>query len=195
MRNIVLILFLFISIPSIAQIDSNLIKTDSVIIEYFSCLNRLNNCNTEYASNYYLKLDSLEKEKFKKVINQNIKLGLFSDSLILKNDSLLLESGINSNRNCSPTLNMRAILSEFNSKVENKTNLYQYPAGQTIYVSFICEKDGKITNCSIIKGTNEIYDYLILKGFNNCPYWIPARNNKGELIRVKMTLPIKIRLI
>ena len=60
----------------------------------------------------------------------------------------------------------------------------------TVYVSFIVEKDGSVTNVQIERGISETIDReakRIVRGF---PNWKPAENAFGK-VRTIVRLPIK----
>jgi TonB family protein len=64
----------------------------------------------------------------------------------------------------------------------------------TVYVSFVIEKDGEVTNEVIVRGIhNSIYEEA-LRVVRLMPNWIPAIQNKDEATRVKFTLPIIFKL-
>lgn len=60
-----------------------------------------------------------------------------------------------------------------------------------VYLSFIVEKDGALTNIVVEKGVNEIYDSICMSIVKSMPHWIPARKN-GVPVRSLMRLPISI---
>lgn len=62
-----------------------------------------------------------------------------------------------------------------------------------VYVSFIIEKDGAISNVKIVKGVDEDIDKEAIKLIRYSPKWKPAKQNEKS-IRVKVTLPINFTL-
>lgn len=58
-----------------------------------------------------------------------------------------------------------------------------------VYVQFIVEKDGSLTNISIRRGTNTDLDKEALNVVEKMPNWIPG-SVRGKIVRVKYTLPI-----
>lgn len=62
-----------------------------------------------------------------------------------------------------------------------------------VYVSFVVEKDGSITNCQIVRGVSKELDEEALRVINNMPKWKPGKH-KGELVRVAFNVPIKFAL-
>ena len=64
---------------------------------------------------------------------------------------------------------------------------------QRIYVSFVVEKDGSLSNATFSDGTEEKMKKKILKAFKKCKKWSPGiQDNKP--VRVSYTLPITISI-
>ena len=62
---------------------------------------------------------------------------------------------------------------------------------QRVYLSFIVEKDGSLTNIVVEKGLNELYDSICVAVVKLMPNWIPAQKD-GLPVRSLMRLPISI---
>ena len=62
-----------------------------------------------------------------------------------------------------------------------------------VFVSFVVEKDGSISNATVARGIDPLCDAEALRVVNLMPEWIPG-NNDGEAERVKVTLPIQFRI-
>jgi TonB family protein len=62
-----------------------------------------------------------------------------------------------------------------------------------VFLQFIVEKDGSITNSKILRGIEKSMDKEALRVVESMPAWIPGRN-RGEVVAVKYTLPIKFVL-
>ncbi len=62
---------------------------------------------------------------------------------------------------------------------------------ERVYLSFIVEKDGSLTNIVVEKGVNELYDSICVAVVNLMPNWIPAQKD-GLPVRSLMRLPISI---
>lgn len=62
-----------------------------------------------------------------------------------------------------------------------------------VIVTFIVEKDGSISKPEIVKSVNRLFDAEALRLITNMPKWNPGKH-KGEICRVKYTLPINFRL-
>lgn len=62
---------------------------------------------------------------------------------------------------------------------------------QRVYLSFIVEKDGSLTNIVVEKGVNVLYDSICVAVVKLMPNWIPAQKN-GLAVRSLMRLPISI---
>jgi len=62
-----------------------------------------------------------------------------------------------------------------------------------VYVRFVVEKDGDITDANVIKGIGAGCDEEAVKVINNAPNWIPGKQ-RGKPVRVYMTVPIRFIL-
>ena len=65
----------------------------------------------------------------------------------------------------------------------------------TVYVSFIVEKDGSITNVEIVKAVADAPEFSTeaIRVFSSMPKWSPGQMN-GHPVRVKMVQPVAFRL-
>ena len=62
-----------------------------------------------------------------------------------------------------------------------------------VFVNFIVEKDGSISNVQISQGIGRGCDEESIRVVNLMPNWTPGENN-GEKVRVEFTLPINYKL-
>ncbi len=62
-----------------------------------------------------------------------------------------------------------------------------------VYASFIVEKDGSITNVSIVKGIGYGCDEEVVRVLSAMPKWLPGKQ-KGNPVRVKLNLPVNFSL-
>ncbi|SDK77986.1 protein TonB [Catalinimonas alkaloidigena] len=62
-----------------------------------------------------------------------------------------------------------------------------------VFVEFIVEKDGSLTNARIVKGIGGGCDEEALKAINASSPWIPGKH-EGTLTRVRMIIPITFTL-
>lgn len=63
----------------------------------------------------------------------------------------------------------------------------------TVYVSFVVEPDGSVSNITILKGIGGGCDEEAIRVVNHMPKWKPARQ-KGRAVRFLFNLPIKFDL-
>jgi periplasmic protein TonB len=61
----------------------------------------------------------------------------------------------------------------------------------SIFVEFIIERDGTITNVKTVRGVNEAMNREAERVVSTFPSWIPGMQN-GRTVRVKQVLPIRI---
>lgn len=62
-----------------------------------------------------------------------------------------------------------------------------------VYVSFIVEKDGSISDVKVMRGIGGGCDKEAVRVVKNMPKWTPGKQ-KGKAVRVKFTLPINFKL-
>jgi TonB family protein len=62
-----------------------------------------------------------------------------------------------------------------------------------VFVQFVVEKDGSITNIKILKSLSEHFDKEVLRVFDQMPNWTPGLEN-GKPVRVQMVLPVVFEL-
>ena len=86
---------------------------------------------------------------------------------------------------------------EWNDKVEKycEENYPQKDNGKTtrVYISFIIEKDGWITDLKILKGVDESINKVALTAIRNGGRWIPAKQG-GRKVRLMKRVPVKFKL-
>lgn len=63
----------------------------------------------------------------------------------------------------------------------------------TVYLKFIVEKDGSVTNAEVVRGIGGGCDEEALRVVRNMPKWSPA-TQRGKRVRVYFTMPIKYTL-
>lgn len=63
----------------------------------------------------------------------------------------------------------------------------------TVYLTFIVEKNGSVSNVTIARGAHELLDNESARVVNSAPKWEPGKQ-RGKFVRVKYTLPITFKL-
>jgi len=63
----------------------------------------------------------------------------------------------------------------------------------TSYISFIIDKQGRVSEAEVVKSAHPLLDQAALKVVENSPRWEPGRE-KGKKVAVKFTMPIVFRL-
>ncbi len=58
-----------------------------------------------------------------------------------------------------------------------------------VYVTFVVEKDGSITNAAVLRGIDKECDAEALRVVSSMPKWTPGQH-KGENVRTQFTIPI-----
>ena len=87
-----------------------------------------------------------------------------------------------------------------NGLVEYVRNNIQYPQKAVengiegkVFVQFVVEKDGSISNISVLRGVNEELDAEAVRVVKSLPKFTPGMH-KGEPVRVQYTLPVNFKL-
>ena len=62
-----------------------------------------------------------------------------------------------------------------------------------VYVQFVVNKDGSLTEVKVIKGVHPLLDDEAARVIRNCPNWVPG-NHKGENVCQRMIIPIVFKL-
>lgn len=62
-----------------------------------------------------------------------------------------------------------------------------------VYVSFIVEKDGAITDTKVVRGLDEACDTEAVRAVQAFPNWVPGKQD-GQPVRVRFVLPIMFKL-
>lgn len=63
----------------------------------------------------------------------------------------------------------------------------------TVFVSFVINTDGKISNVELVRGIGSGCDEEAMRAVEAMPVWFPGKQN-GTPVRVKTTIPIKFEL-
>jgi len=63
----------------------------------------------------------------------------------------------------------------------------------TVYVGFVIDEKGKVTDVTLVRGVDPILDKEALKVVENLPDWKPGKQS-GKNVKVRMNIPIKFQL-
>ncbi len=63
----------------------------------------------------------------------------------------------------------------------------------TVFANFIVEKDGSISNITVLRGVHPDIDAEVIRVILLFPKWIPGKEN-GKTVRVSFNLPIRFIL-
>lgn len=64
----------------------------------------------------------------------------------------------------------------------------------TVYVTFVVDKTGKVTNPRVVQGVDEALDREAVRVINAMPDWIPGKQ-RGMAVDVQFTIPIEFNLV
>jgi periplasmic protein TonB len=62
-----------------------------------------------------------------------------------------------------------------------------------VYLSFIVETDGSLTNIEVKRGDHPVLNAEAVQVVSNMPNWVPAKHN-GKTVRCNMSLPVRFKL-
>ena len=63
----------------------------------------------------------------------------------------------------------------------------------TVYVTFVIETDGGVSNVKVLRGVDKSLDEVAVKAIENMPSWKPGMQ-RGEPVRVQFNMPVKFTL-
>lgn len=63
----------------------------------------------------------------------------------------------------------------------------------TVYLKFVVDKTGKVTQTEVIRGVHPLLDEESIKVVNSLPEWTPGRQS-GKNVDVAMQIPIKFQI-
>jgi len=81
---------------------------------------------------------------------------------------------------------------DLNAYIEHNLNYSDSVIPTPVYVTFIIEKDGSVSNVFIIRGSNSReLNKNVLKIFSSMPKWSPGIQDR-KAIRVRYNIPIHV---
>jgi periplasmic protein TonB len=84
-------------------------------------------------------------------------------------------------------------IEKFREWVKNRTTYpqeaYKKKIRGTVYLTFIVEKDGSVSNVTVVKGVDPLLDDVAVKTISESPKWIPGLQ-RGEPVRVRYSIPL-----
>jgi len=86
---------------------------------------------------------------------------------------------------------------KFRDWIYNRTNYPQAAIDAkiegTVYLTFIVEKDGTVSNVTVLKGVNPLLDEEAVKVISESPKWSPGLQ-RGQPVRVRFQIPLSFNL-
>ena len=84
-------------------------------------------------------------------------------------------------------------LTKFRDWVQKRTNYPQAAINNkirgTVFLTFIVEKDGSVSNVTIVKGIHPLLDNEAIKAISESPKWSPGLQ-RGQSVRVRFLIPL-----
>ena len=117
-------------------------------------------------------------------------------SLITKNDTLLTDSGdvfvFVENQPEFPGGD-EARIKYLQENIQYPEEAYKAGVQGTVFVTFVIEKDGRITNVKVLRGVGGGLDEESVRVIRNMPRWKPG-TQRGKAVRVQYNMPIRFIL-
>lgn len=143
-------------------------------------------------------------EKVKKLFSDNSDFETYYDSLenvlLLKKENAEVKDEFENNEVYYAVENMPEFPGGETALRKEITRLVQYPDKAVakdiqgkVFVSFVVDKNGKITDAQIARGVHPALDKEALRVINSLPEWKPG-TQKGEAVNVSYTVPINFAL-
>jgi protein TonB len=84
-------------------------------------------------------------------------------------------------------------LDKFREWITKRTNYpqaaYEKKIKGTVFLTFIIEKDGSVSNVTVVKGVDPLLDNEAAKAIAESPKWTPGMQ-RGEPVRVRYSIPL-----
>lgn len=88
---------------------------------------------------------------------------------------------------------MQAMMSFIGENVKYPEDAMEKNISGKVFVSFVVEKDGSVSEAKVVKGVCESIDKEALRVVNAMPKWTPGKKD-GKNVRVSYTLPFTFKL-
>jgi TonB family protein len=76
--------------------------------------------------------------------------------------------------------------------VKKNLKIPKRAANGTVYVQFIVEKNGSLSEVSVLRGISQPFNEAAVNLVRKMPKWVPAMQN-GQPVRIRFVLPIRFR--
>jgi protein TonB len=89
-------------------------------------------------------------------------------------------------------------LDKFREWIQKRTNYPQEAIDKKIrgivFLSFVVERDGSVSNINVIKGVNPLLDNEAVKVISESPKWTPGLQ-RGQPVRVRYLIPLNFNYL
>ena len=86
-----------------------------------------------------------------------------------------------------------ALFEYFSKNIKYPADAEKKKVEGKVFVTFVVDTDGKITDVSLMRKVFPSLDAEAVRVISAMPNWIPSKQ-KGQVVRVKYTVPIMFRL-
>ena len=116
-------------------------------------------------------------------LSEQSKKGQATDATITEETTTLVEKA------ATPVGGMKRFMKYLSAKIRYPETARKYKIEGRVFVQFVVDKDGTLTDVAVVKGIGGGCDQEAIRVIENAPKWIPATQN-GELVKQKLILPI-----
>ena len=85
------------------------------------------------------------------------------------------------------------MMNYFRDNIKYPAEAKETGASGKVFINFIVDTDGKITNAKVIRGVNEQLNAEALRVVNAMPVWKPG-TQRGKAVKVSYSIPINFSL-
>jgi periplasmic protein TonB len=85
------------------------------------------------------------------------------------------------------------VLAFLSGKIKYPAEALENGIKGTVYVSFVIDREGNVTNTKVLRGIGSGCDEEALRVVNEMPQWIPG-TQRGKPVKVQYNLPIRFML-
>ncbi|MBL0126095.1 MAG: energy transducer TonB [Flavobacteriales bacterium] len=86
-----------------------------------------------------------------------------------------------------------AMMKYLSAQIKYPEEAVENGIGGTVYVSYVVERDGRLSEVKVLRGIGGGCDEEALRVMKSMPNWIPGKQN-GKVVRVRYNLPFRFHL-
>ena len=129
------------------------------------------------------------------IMSHSLELPVASSAIISPDQDTILKAG-SKEPVYDEVKTMPSFKGGFNALVDYLIANIKYPEEAkknhitgTVFVTFIVEKDGTVSNVTVVKGVNPLLDEAAAQSISESPKWTPGLQ-RGQPVRVRFVIPL-----